>query len=359
MSPLFDNDDWSRTGSPDVPLPSFLRDDPPEVPGPSDLALTFQSRGPSFRDIAPTTRAGRPAYSASPAAAPPYRASAPAAPAYDPYSVSAAPAPAGLAYDPRPAAPSPAAPAPAYDPRPAPAPAAPAAPAPVYDPRPAPAAPAAPAPAAPAQAYDSHFAPAPAARAAPAYDPYSVSAAPAPAYDPYPAPAAAATAAAAPAHDPHPAPTDQASDWDPLFDPWPDLDQSVSGQPLPAQPGRAELPSEHPSGPLPRPTGFYGGDTSFDGGVAGTDFDVTLPGALGYADLGFRGGHWFSLGGSLPRRISTRDAVRAYPELGGAIVQVACLWMREHPADPRALDVATELALAVGELARESCRSVR
>jgi hypothetical protein len=205
MSPLFDDHDWSRTSVPDVPLPSFLRDDRSDAPGPSDVSLTFQSQGPSYRDITPTT-------------------SAP----------GSAPEPAS-----------------------------------------------------------------------------------------YRSPAA---------------------DWDPLVDPWP----------LPTQAGVDALSSEHPSGPLPRTLGDY--EPTMD---TGSDYDVTLNGALGYADLGFRAGQWFSLVGSVPRPISTGDALRARPELGGPIVQVACWWMREHPTDPRALDIATELAFAVGEFSREASRSLR
>jgi hypothetical protein len=62
------------------------------------------------------------------------------------------------------------------------------------------------------------------------------------------------------------------------------------------------------------------------------------------------------LGRSVSRPISTRDALRTHAALGGPIVQVVCWWMREHPTDPRALDIATELAFAVGELSREACR---
>jgi len=213
MSPLFDYEDLSFAGGPDVPLPSFLRDDDrADVPGPSDVGLMFQPTGPYYRDV----RVAQPAHSA------------PAVPGH-----------------------------------------------------------------------------------------------------PYAEPAR------------HSSP---ARDWDPLFDPWP----------LPAQPGAAELSSDHPSGPLPLTPGT---DRAAIG--SGSEYDVTLTGALGSADLGFRAGWWFSLGPSVARPISTRDALRAHPTLGGPIVQVVCWWMREHPTDPRALDIATELAFAVGELSRGASRSLR
>jgi hypothetical protein len=232
MSPLFDDEDWPLSGGPDAPLPSFLRRDPVDLPGPSDIGLTFQSRGPTFQGIATTTWSSPSGYGSSRE---------------------------------------------------------------------------------PAVELASH------------------------------------------------------TEWDPLFDPWPPATQPAS-QPasrqsapargLPAQPGLDELGSEHPSGPLPRtpaPAEFSAEFSAEDVSA----YDVTLAGALGYADLGFREGQWFVVGGSAPRPVSTRDAIRAHPELGGPIVQVGCWWMRENPHDPRALDVATELAFAVTELAREASRGVR
>jgi hypothetical protein len=256
MSPLFDHEDWSRSGGADVPLPSFLRDDPLDIPGPSDVRLTFEPQGPTYHDVARETWPSQPTYSA---------ATSPA------YSSAYAP-PSGYGY------------------------ALPAAPAPAYPGSPA------------------------------SFSTYAD-------------------------HAPDPAPSPE---WDPLFDPWPAPGEARSGSPggsetgwpLPVQSGRDQLPPEHPSGPLPRTP-----DPS--------DYDVTLTGALGYADLGFRDGQWFSLGGVEPRPISTRDALRAHPALGGPIVQVVCWWMRENPLNPRALDIATELALAVGELSREAARLVR
>jgi hypothetical protein len=301
MSPLFDNEDWSRSGGPDVPLPSFLRDDPADIPGPADVSFAFQVQGPSYNRIAPPSRAARSEHPAGhtyamPATRTPHRfpAGADVGPAYQD-AVDSAPAYPGSTY-----------PAATYT--------APAYTAPTY---------AGPSYAGPSYAEPHHAEPAygePFAPAGPGLD----------------APAS--------------------SVWDPLFDPWPppgSLSTSDAGWPLPGQPAWDQLPSDHPSGPLPRtPSADWSA-------VPPDDYDVTLPGALGYVELGFHGGRWFSLGGVDPRPISTRDALRAHPELGGPIVQVVCWWMRENATDPRALDLATELALAVGELSREAAGLVR
>jgi hypothetical protein len=269
MSPLFDNEDWSRSGGPDVQLPSFLRDDLTDIPGPSDVSLTYQGRGPNHQLVAQTTWSAQPQWPAEPS----YATSYATEPSYAPHPSYGTPS--------------------SY---------------------------------AAKQSYGSDF------------DSPQV----------YPDPAGGPAASA----------------WDPLFDPWPppadspgsfDSAGSEQGWPLPWQPGRAELPPEHPSGPLPRTPAA----PEYNPFGEPSHFDVTLNGDLGYADLGFAHGRWFSLGGIEPRMISARDALRSHPRLGGAIVQVMCLWMRENPNDPRALDMATELAFAVGEIAREAARLTR
>jgi len=283
MSRLFDDDDWPVPAGPDVPVPSFLRDDSAGLRGPSDLSLTFQSRGPCFEGVTRTTWSSQ-------AADPAYRPE----PAYTPES--------------------------AYRPEAAYRPESAHRPEPSYDPEPA---------------YTSE----PAYRPEPSYDPE-------PGYPPEHsfgrAPEPGGVRSSPPA-------------WDPLFDPWPPVDHTApvavaqAPRALPTQPWAAELASEHPSGPLPRtppPSGF-----TADAGPSA--YDVTLTGALGYADLGFRDGRWYALG-SRPRSVSTRDALRAHPELGGPIVQVVCWWMRQNPCDARALDAATELAFAVAEVARQA-----
>jgi hypothetical protein len=163
-----------------------------------------------------------------------------------------------------------------------------------------------------------------------------------------------------------------ADEWDPLFDPWPssrqlpslpDADRPDVAGMLSVRQQSVVLPDSHPSGPIYgvleplAPHDGSAGAPAYDGSAASAAYDVTLAGALGYSDLGFRDGHWFSLGGPTPRQLSTRDALQGHRYLAGPIVQVVCWWMREHPHEPRALDLATELALAVSELVREQDRS--
>jgi hypothetical protein len=286
MSPLFDNEDWSRSGGADVPLPSFLRDDAPNIPGPSDVSFTFQPQGPTYERVAAASWPAQAGYSARGVAAghsAGYPASGYAASGLPGHAYPMPPAPMAAPYEP----PEP------YGER-------------SYG----------------EPSYGEH------AYGEPAYGESSYG---------------------------QPTEVAGSSSWDPLFDPWPAPGGPASAvEPdwsLPMQPGWDELPSDHPSGPLPRTPA--GPDPMVE------DYEVTLTGALGYADLGFRAGQWYSLGGTVPRPISTRDALRAHPDLGGPIVQVVCLWMRENAHDPRALDLATELAFAVGELSREAARIPR
>lgn len=82
-------------------------------------------------------------------------------------------------------------------------------------------------------------------------------------------------------------------------------------------------------------------------------YDVVLPDALGHPMLAFRDGYWYRFGAeSSPRPMSARSAIFRYPDAAGSIVQVICWWMREHRYEERALDLATELALAVSEITR-------
>lgn len=117
---------------------------------------------------------------------------------------------------------------------------------------------------------------------------------------------------------------------------------------------------EHPSGPLPRagvwpPTGAVpespAGLVERDAPVA-RRYDVTLMGPLGEPEFGFGGGHWYSLIGEQAREVPVGDAMSAHPDKAGQIVQLACWWLREQPNTARALDLATELSMAVAELAR-------
>lgn len=81
-------------------------------------------------------------------------------------------------------------------------------------------------------------------------------------------------------------------------------------------------------------------------------FDVTLMGPLGDPEFGFSGGQWFSLTGDSVREVTVGDAIVAHPDKAGPIVQLACWYLREKPSTGRALDLATELAMAVSDLAR-------
>jgi len=83
-------------------------------------------------------------------------------------------------------------------------------------------------------------------------------------------------------------------------------------------------------------------------------YQVVLPDSVGQAALGFRDGVWFRLNGGAPRPVLIRSAIILCPHAAGSIVQIVCWWMRENTHLPRALDLATELALCVGELARKA-----
>lgn len=117
---------------------------------------------------------------------------------------------------------------------------------------------------------------------------------------------------------------------------------------------------EHPSGPLPQagtwpPQGEVPDSPArLTGPQISEAYDVTLAGALGLVELGFRGGLWYSITDSHARPVTVAQAMRAHPQLSGQITQLVCWWMRQHPMSDRALDLATELALAVSEVAHSS-----
>lgn len=83
-------------------------------------------------------------------------------------------------------------------------------------------------------------------------------------------------------------------------------------------------------------------------------FQVVLPDSVGQAAVGFRDGVWYRLNNSTPHPVPIRSAIILCPHAAGSIVQIVCWWMRENARAPRALDLATELALTVGELARKA-----
>ena len=83
-------------------------------------------------------------------------------------------------------------------------------------------------------------------------------------------------------------------------------------------------------------------------------FQVVLPDGVGQATVGFRDGVWYRLNSGAPHPVPIRSAIILCPHAAGSIVQIVCWWMRENARSPRALDLATELALTVGELARKA-----
>ena len=121
---------------------------------------------------------------------------------------------------------------------------------------------------------------------------------------------------------------------------------------------------EHPSGPLPRAGAWppVGAVPESPAALEQLDevapvetaprFDVTLMGPLGEPEFGFHGGQWYSLTGDSAREVTVGEAIVAHPDKAGPIVQLACWYLREKPSTARALDLATELAMAVSDLAR-------
>lgn len=83
-------------------------------------------------------------------------------------------------------------------------------------------------------------------------------------------------------------------------------------------------------------------------------FQVVLPDSVGQATVGFRDGVWYRLNAGAAHAVPIRSAIILCPHAAGSIVQIVCWWMRENARMPRALDLATELALTVGELARKA-----
>lgn len=83
------------------------------------------------------------------------------------------------------------------------------------------------------------------------------------------------------------------------------------------------------------------------------DFDVVYHDNAGRPMIAFGNGQWFDVSTYLPRQISVRAALRRDATWAGAVVQTVCFWMRTNPNSERSFELATELALAVGELARD------
>ncbi|MBD0292314.1 MAG: hypothetical protein ICV70_01900 [Jiangellaceae bacterium] len=118
----------------------------------------------------------------------------------------------------------------------------------------------------------------------------------------------------------------------------------VNGPWLPAQQPAVGVRATTPSAERPWYHGLLGG----------RDYEVVYDDAEGYPLLAFADGQWFDVATLTPRPISLRHALRRDPAWSGAVVQTVCLWMRAHPGEERSFELATELALAVGELARDA-----
>jgi hypothetical protein len=171
--------------------------------------------------------------------------------------------------------------------------------------------------------------------------------------------------------------------WDPLTDPWPAVERSVAtiaqetepwpdtfDRPTPTdlmtQPVDLEalfaaeppINADHPSGPLPQAGSWPPPAAVPDSLGPWLDttetvrYDATLSGALGSPERGFRDGCWYSVLTTAERPISVGAALRSHPQLAGQITQLACWWIRRNPMSERALDLASELANAVADLAR-------
>jgi hypothetical protein len=92
----------------------------------------------------------------------------------------------------------------------------------------------------------------------------------------------------------------------------------------------------------------------YDDLLGGREYEVVYDDADGYPLLAFAEGQWYDVTSFTPRQVSVRFALRRDAAWSGAVVQTVCLWMRGHPHHERSFELATELALAVGELARHA-----
>ncbi|TDE10083.1 hypothetical protein [Jiangella asiatica] len=101
------------------------------------------------------------------------------------------------------------------------------------------------------------------------------------------------------------------------------------------------------------PPGYPEPDTNRHALVGSMVFEVVYDDPQGNPMLAFADGQWFDVTSIAPRPVSVRHALRRDPAWSGAVVQTICLWMRSNPNHERSFDLATELALAVGELARQ------
>ena len=90
----------------------------------------------------------------------------------------------------------------------------------------------------------------------------------------------------------------------------------------------------------------------YDSLLSGREYEVVYDDAEGYPLLAFTDGQWYDVTSFNPRPVSVRYAIHLDPAWAGAVVQTVCSWMRSNPNHDRSFELATELALAMGELAR-------
>lgn len=90
----------------------------------------------------------------------------------------------------------------------------------------------------------------------------------------------------------------------------------------------------------------------YDSLLSGREYEVVYDDAEGYPLLAFADGQWYDVTSFNPRPVSVRYAIHLDPAWAGAVVQTVCSWMRSNPSHDRSFELATELALAMGELAR-------
>ncbi|MBB5786998.1 hypothetical protein [Jiangella mangrovi] len=134
---------------------------------------------------------------------------------------------------------------------------------------------------------------------------------------------------------------------------------SVLNEQPPSGHQRARHPGGGMSAPRPErlavitPAGYPEPDTNRHALVGSMVYEVVYDDPNGNPMLAFADGQWFDVTSFAPRPVSVRHALRRDPAWSGAVVQTICLWMRSNPNHERSFDLATELALAVGELARQ------
>jgi hypothetical protein len=130
--------------------------------------------------------------------------------------------------------------------------------------------------------------------------------------------------------------------------------------PAPAMPPVAEplintaappIAAPPPAGDASSP-GADGNRAWYDSLLGGRQYEVLYDDAEGYPLLGFVDGQWYDVTAAEPEPVTVRHAIHLDPAWAGAVVQTVCMWMRSNPHHDRSFELATELALTVGELAR-------